>query len=93
MNDIRMRIFVTGRVQGVFFRANTVKEAERIDGLTGWVKNLPDGRVEVLCQGEKAKVDELVGWLHHGPPMAQVNKVEAQKEAPGGDLGPFTVAW
>ena len=69
------KFIVSGRVQGVFFRASTRAEAVRL-GLTGYAKNLPDGNVEVLACGEAAALDELQRWLHIGPPMARVERVQ-----------------
>ena len=68
---ICIHCFVSGKVQGVWFRASTQTEAEKL-GLTGWAKNLPDGRVEVMACGEKAQVLALREWLKKGPPRAQV---------------------
>ena len=69
------RFFVTGRVQGVWFRASTEREARRL-GINGWAQNLEDGRVEVLATGAPAALDELAAWLRRGPPMAKVNDLE-----------------
>lgn len=71
------RFYVDGVVQGVFFRANTQKQAAKL-GLTGWVRNLPDGRVEVLAQGEASKLSELESWLWQGPEKAQVDTVTVE---------------
>jgi len=87
---VRRRCFVSGRVQGVFFRASTVREAALL-GLRGFARNLTDGRVEVLVEGEKEKVESLVRWLHKGPPLARVSSVEVRDEELAGDLGPFDV--
>lgn len=65
---------VSGRVQGVWFRASTQREARRL-GLTGWVRNLPDGRVELMASGPEAPLKALKRWLHRGPPAAQVEEV------------------
>lgn len=65
---------VTGRVQGVGFRAATVRQAHLL-GVTGWVRNAPDGSVEALIQGEPELVDQMLSWLHRGPPAAQVREV------------------
>ncbi len=65
---------VRGRVQGVFFRAYTRDEALKY-GLAGWVRNLPDGSVEALIQGEADKVNRMVSWLYQGSPMSQVSDV------------------
>jgi acylphosphatase len=75
-----MRYFVSGHVQGVFFRASTRQQAERL-GLQGWAVNLPDGRVEVLAVGPPAAVQQLGEWLHAGPPMAKVLAVETAPAA------------
>lgn len=66
---------VRGRVQGVWFRASTRREAEAL-GLRGWVRNEPDGSVSGVAQGEDAAVDALVAWLHRGPSGARVDAVE-----------------
>ncbi len=86
----RARVRVSGRVQGVFFRDSARKEAERL-GLTGWVKNLPDGRVEALFEGPSRNVREMIEWCKEGPPQALVESVETELEAPGGDLEGFEV--
>ena len=68
-----------GRVQGVFYRASTKRKADEL-GLTGWVRNLPNGDVEVMAYGEKEELEALYQWCKHGPPMAsviQVIKVES----------------
>lgn len=75
------RLFtVSGRVQGVWFRESTRREARRL-GLTGHAINLPDGTVEVLAAGDMAALDELETWLHRGPPMARVTNVESRETA------------
>ena len=66
---------VTGRVQGVGFRAATVRQAHLM-GVQGWVRNLEDGSVEVVLQGTPDRVDRLLSWLHSGPPAARVKEVE-----------------
>jgi len=68
----RAHIFVSGRVQAVFFRSKTREKAQEL-GLTGWVKNLADGRVEAVFEGDKAKVEEILEWAKKGPPGAFVN--------------------
>jgi len=69
---------VSGKVQGVFYRASTSERARAL-GITGYAKNLPDGRVEVLACGEEVKVRELVDWLWQGPPAAKVESVDLQE--------------
>ncbi|RLK51231.1 acylphosphatase [Alkalispirillum mobile] len=75
MNESR-RFFVSGTVQGVFFRSSTKRHAEQL-GLSGYARNLVDGRVEVLAHGPTDALDELAAWLEEGPPNAQVTGVEA----------------
>ena len=70
-----VRLFVHGRVQGVFFRASTQKVAEGL-GLTGWVKNCSDGSVEIHAEGNKEKLEELVAWCRRGPALASVSDID-----------------
>jgi acylphosphatase len=77
----RKRLRIQGRVQGVFFRASAREQAQRL-GLTGWVRNLSDGSVEVAAQGPKAQVDQLVAWSRRGPRQARVDGVEVATESP-----------
>lgn len=82
----RLRCFVSGLVQGVFFRGNTQRQAYRL-GLRGWVRNLPDGRVEAVLEGPRDKLEAMVAWLHRGPPMARVERVETREEPEEGLQG------
>jgi acylphosphatase len=75
------RCFVSGRVQGVFYRATCVRKAESL-GLTGYARNLSDGRVEVLACGEEAAVDEFVAWLWEGSPASKVSDVATEMADP-----------
>jgi acylphosphatase len=77
----RVHLWVSGRVQGVFFRATTADEA-RSRGLTGWVRNAADGRVEAEVQGERSAVDQLIDECRTGPPMATVDDVEVDRIEP-----------
>ncbi len=86
---ICMRYRVSGRVQGVFFRASTRFEAERLK-ITGYARNLADGRVEVLACGEVEAVDQLRGWLTRGPPNARVEGVSSEP-VPLRELADFTI--
>ena len=70
-----IHLYVTGMVQGVFFRYTTKNEATRL-GLSGWVKNLMDGRVEIMAEGEKKNLEKLLAWSYSGPPGAAVKNVE-----------------
>jgi acylphosphatase len=71
---VAIRCLIAGRVQGVYYRSSTATEAQRLK-LDGWVKNLPDGRVEVVAAGAAAAVSSLAGWLWRGPPAARVESV------------------
>ena len=71
---VRARVRVTGRVQGVCYRQSTVEMASGL-GLTGWVRNQPDGSVEALLEGEKAVVEQAIAWCRQGPPRAAVDNV------------------
>ncbi|MBN8727221.1 MAG: acylphosphatase [Xanthomonadales bacterium] len=82
------RFLVSGRVQGVFFRAATHERALTL-GITGYAKNLPDGRVEVLAHGSAEAVGALEAWLHQGPPAARVERVE-REEIASEDCAGFT---
>ena len=79
MSNKCVRIFVTGKVQGVYFR-QTLKVMAKKNDVFGWVKNLKDGRVESILEGDEEKVDRLVEWAHGGPASARVEYVEVQNE-------------
>jgi acylphosphatase len=79
-------VFVSGRVQGVFFRATTRDRAESV-GVDGWVRNLDDGRVEAVFEGEAEQVDAMVEFCHDGSPAADVESVEVEHEPPEGVTG------
>jgi len=83
---VRAHVIISGLVQGVFFRAYTQKEAQAL-GLSGWVRNLPDERVEAVFEGEKAAVNEMIAWCWEGSPSAKVTKVEVAWEKPKGLQG------
>ncbi len=87
----RVRLEIYGQVQGVFFRASTEAEARRF-GLTGWVRNRPDGSVEVLAEGSKNKLDDLLAWCRHGPPRAQVDRVDIEWGEATGEFSGFRTA-
>ncbi len=81
---------VSGRVQGVFFRNNTLKKALALS-VTGWVRNLPDGRLEAVFEGEKDKVEEMVDWTRQGPAFAQVDDFRLSWEDYQGEFNTFKV--
>jgi acylphosphatase len=87
----RVRAIVTGRVQGVAYRASTAREANRL-GVVGWVRNRDDGSVELEAEGTDELISALLAWCEHGPPAARVAKVAVEELAPtGGDRG-FAIA-
>ena len=73
---------VSGHVQGVFFRASTSERAQEL-GVSGWARNLPDGRVEVLAAGENDALEAFRGWRDHGPSAARVDRIEDAEADPG----------
>ena len=75
MKQKRVHVFISGRVQGVFFRYSTYRRARKL-GLTGWVRNLRDGRVEAVFQGEESTVQEMLSWTRRGPVFAKVEDLK-----------------
>ena len=82
----RAHVYVSGKVQGVYFRATTREEA-REQGVDGWVRNLDDGRVEAVFEGPRAAVEGLVEWCHTGSPSAVVDDVTVEYSDPEGETG------
>ena len=91
MADSRAHAYISGSVQGVSFRYYTYHEALK-HGLRGWVRNLHDGRVEAVFEGEKAGIEEVLEWSQNGPPAAKVENVEVQWEEPSDSLTSFKVS-
>jgi acylphosphatase len=89
---VRAHVFVNGRVQGVFFRSETKYEAEK-NGVNGWVRNLPDDRVEAVFEGEQEKVERLVEFCKHGPPGARVTTVDIARERYSGEFEDFEIVY
>lgn len=83
MDRTRAQVFVSGTVQGVYYRANT-RNTAREHGLDGWVRNLEDGRVEAVFEGSEDAVEELIEWCHTGSPAADVEAVDVEYEDPEG---------
>ncbi|MFQ5782891.1 MAG: acylphosphatase [Nitrosopumilus sp.] len=92
MSDQRIRIFVTGKVQGVFFR-QALKVMAKKNNVFGWVKNLKDGRVEAVLEGDEEKVARLIEWSHGGPANARVEDVEICNEKFTGEFSKFDVVY
>ncbi len=90
MAVVRAHLFIHGRVQGVFYRATCEEQASGLS-LCGWVRNLPDGRVEVVTEGEQADVQNLISWCRKGPVGSKVTNVEVRWEEPTGETGGFRI--
>lgn len=86
MSAARARVVIRGRVQGVFFRAETRDRARSL-GLTGWVRNAPDGSVEAVFEGERERIQSIVDWCRRGPGLAEVDDVDVAWEEPLGEAG------
>ena len=86
------RVVISGRVQGVFFRAETQRAAQRI-GVRGWVRNRPDGTVEALFEGSKERVQQAIDWCWQGSPRSSVSDVKIQWGAYSGEYASFTIAY
>jgi acylphosphatase len=86
----RAHVFVRGTVQGVYFRQNTKQVATR-HNVAGWVRNLPDGRVEAVFEGNEMDVNEVIEWCHVGPPKAKVDDVSVKFEKYAGEFASFEV--
>ena len=80
----RVRLLVSGRVQGVWYR-DTCARVARALGVKGWVRNLPDGSVQVVAEGARDEVDALLEWCHDGPPRADVTGIDVVDELPAGE--------
>ena len=92
MDRVRAHLWISGRVQGVCFRAYTSDEASML-GLDGWVRNMYDGRVEALFEGERDRVEQAIVWCRHGPRHALVTDVELLWESVQDDMHGFTVRY
>jgi len=90
MSRARAHVWVSGRVQGVWFRGSTEDRAREL-GLGGWVRNLPDGRVEAVFEGDPDAVERAVAFVRRGPPAARVADVEVDREEPPEGLERFSV--
>jgi acylphosphatase len=88
----RAHVFITGRVQGVFFRLGTKHNANRYD-VKGWVRNLPDMRVEAVFEGEKDAVQTLIDFCKHGPSGAEVTSIDATWETYTGEFASFKIKY
>jgi len=90
MDTKRWQLLISGRVQGVYYRASTEQKANSL-GLTGFARNLPDGRVEIIAEGPEDRLDQLKTWCAEGPPDARVDAVDIAPESPTGEFSNFSV--
>ncbi len=88
----RAHILVHGRVQGVFFRDHTQRWASSL-GVYGWVKNLASGEVEILAEGEKERIEDLLGFVKKGPPLSRVESLDIEWTVYKGDYKDFRITW
>ena len=88
----RLHVWISGRVQGVFFRESTRHKADDL-GINGWVRNLPDGRVEAVFEGPDDACELALAYVHKGPSSAQVDKVEVVRDEAEEGLSGFDVTW
>jgi acylphosphatase len=89
---LRVRVLISGIVQGVAFRYYTQRQAVHL-GLTGWVRNLRDGRVEAIFEGDSDRVDEMLGWCAEGPPGARVDNLKTEKSQATGEFASFDITF
>jgi acylphosphatase len=90
--NVRAHVTISGWVQGVLFRSSTREQARRL-GVAGWVRNLYDGSVEGLFEGDEQAVSQLIRWCHHGPPGAQVQDVEVEWGEYSGKFDTFSITY
>ena len=83
---VRVHAFIAGKVQGVGYRYSTMNKASQLN-MSGWVRNLPDGRVEAVFEGDRTVVEKMVNWCHEGPPAAVVRNVSVEYSKPEGLQG------
>ena len=88
MQNTRFHLLISGRVQGVLFRKSAREKALEL-GVTGWAKNVLDGKVEIMVEGPKEKVEEFIGWAQKGPSFARVDGVEVAEEEVKGEFEGF----
>ena len=93
INYCRVSAIISGRVQGVYYRESTRRQAQEIGELTGWVKNQPDNTVKLVVEGNREKVQQLLDWCQTGPPMAKVQSIDILDENYLGEFTDFTVRY
>ena len=91
-DKVRAHLYITGKVQGVFYRLNTQRAATPLN-LAGWVRNLPDGAVEAVAEGQRADVEQLIAWCHKGSGNARVDEVRVDWGEYTGEFSGFEVTY
>ena len=91
MGQKRIHLVIRGQVQGVYFRASAQREARQL-GLTGWVRNRPDGAVEIIAEGEEDQVKDLLNWSQRGPSTARVDNIETRWRSYTGEFAEFKIS-
>lgn len=89
-DNVRVHVLISGRVQGVFYRAGAQKKAHEL-GLTGWTHNTVDGKVEIVCEGEKDVVEEFVAWCKQGTPFAKIEDCTVELQNYTGEFDDFLI--
>ena len=92
METTRLHVWITGLVQGVNFRFYTREQAQQF-GLSGWVRNLRDGRVEAILEGEAGQVEQMLAWCRRGPPAARVERIDEERGQATGEFSDFRIRW
>ena len=91
-NNVRVRVLVSGKVQGVFLRHN-IKEQAKMLRLKGWVKNLPDGKVEAVVEGEKEIIETIIKWVRQGPFLSRVDSIKVDWQEARGEFDDFQILY
>ena len=87
-----VHVLISGRVQGVWFRASTKDKAEQLN-IRGWVRNTTDGKVEAVFEGDEENINDMIKWCHQGPPLAEVDNVVVKKQVSSDDFDCFSVRY
>ncbi len=90
---VRAHVIISGRVQGVYFRVETQRAVEAIGGISGWVRNRPEGTVEAVFEGDKAQVERALAWCRQGSPHSQVDDVRVTWQEPTGEYSTFSITY
>ena len=92
MEGERAHLIISGKVQGVFYRASAKEQADKLN-LTGWVRNLPDDSVEIQVEGQKENIKDFLDWCYVGPPNAVVSNIDIEYLQPTGEFSSFNIKY